>query len=1319
MVFKPFTHLARQSLGKTLTHGYAQSVVAATQSSYASTATPFGPFSTHAASKFNKHGSSQLHGTFQHASTQSGGASSSGQQGFALESSRGDGGLAAYYEAWQKQQRSNGSTKEWKQFQFPLRIGWKGPSTMPEGKGADKESSTQLRSNALLDRSSLERAYSTSAVDDIKQAEDVIAEAGSLAVVDEAIAKEISSFRVQSTHLPTVPAPEVSVTDTYPNSQQSLGVVGTFSSNPQQSSTPTGSSQHSLLIQEDTPLTPTSPTPTDIIIELRNAGYYEEIPAVFQAMLAKDIQPSMGAYNGLLAAAIAMPAAKHQVVSKALNIYTDAIRRHVVPDKAFYGTLLELLSRRAIEVYQTKNAMDIKRSQYCNLNPGSSFMLPSDESEYAILIADDALKHALSIFDAAISNPRVQVLPSEIYGLLITACALHGQNEDMIRLYTHLEEHQVVPVASMFPPIIDAYAQDGDLNSSVQCYEGYRNLAMQHDADGTSLIGRYDYSVYAALVKSFMRCNRSERGHRFIASIYSSLDSDVAEHRARLEVARDIIVADGLVQHQIDIRQFGEALDLVKTQRLTPSTRHKVLACVCSAAANSNDRATAVEAYKSIELSTEAMPSIASSMLAMELRFGKLDEASKYWSVLYESPNGGASLMEPAAIYTLALIKNGQVNEALIHARHAFARVRSSVNTGVARDQLKEKIDEVIELIGKHLALRENRISPQDTMTLLGAMTENKGPVSPVSEQLLAGLGPAEISILNWHDLVLVLNIEAAMISDGTFLHDIGHIARLEHLLNVVSQRGLTLDEMTLQLIERTLGQLENHRPGISARWRNARQTARQAPSATISHSSVPSMAVVASTPFADAYDPYAAKMDHNGSNIVLNILENGRAGRRSNLNQALAQFQTIHRLGRQTRYSVYAKLIETAATERRGDVMFDILRTARQSVPLLPQHPPVLAGWSSILDSMTGACLTVGNRAGASDFHQELLQLGTAPSANTYGLYITTLKEFTQTSDEANEALDIWNRAKQEGVEPTSFLYNALIGKLGKARRVDDCKYYFYEMQNRGIRPTSVTYGTMINGLTRVNDQYSAEMLFNEMESMPNYKPRAAPYNSMMQYFQGDNKKDSQKVLEYYSRMRSNRIEPTMHTYKLLIDTYAALEPIDMAAAEGVLDTIRASGQCPEAVHYASLIKAKGCQHRDLGGAWQTFKTAMANPEIQPHASLYQAMFESMVANCQVEAIDGLLRDMDMQGVRTTPYIANAVIRGWATADNIAKARDLYESMGKASREPSTYEEMTRAFLAVNDPNHAREVADEMFSRAYPAPVVAKLQKLLDSAGV
>ena len=189
----------------------------------------------------------------------------------------------------------------------------------------------------------------------------------------------------------------------------------------------------------------------------------------------------------------------------------------------------------------------------------------------------------------------------------------------------------------------------------------------------------------------------------------------------------------------------------------------------------------------------------------------------------------------------------------------------------------------------------------------------------------------------------------------------------------------------------------------------------------------------------------------------------------------------------------------------------------------------------------MVGACLVMGKRELAARFHDDLLDMGTAPSANSFGLYITTLTESTKTSDEATEAVKIFHRAQAEGVAPTSFLYNALIGKLGKARRIDDCLFHFAAMRAAGIRPTSVTYGTLINALCRVSDDAFAEQLFAEMEAMPNYKPRVAPYNSIMQHFL--QRQDKPKVLAYHARMRARGIPPSSHTFKVLLDAHTTLE--------------------------------------------------------------------------------------------------------------------------------------------------------------------------------
>jgi pentatricopeptide repeat protein len=267
--------------------------------------------------------------------------------------------------------------------------------------------------------------------------------------------------------------------------------------------------------------------------------------------------------------------------------------------------------------------------------------------------------------------------------------------------------------------------------------------------------------------------------------------------------------------------------------------------------------------------------------------------------------------------------------------------------------------------------------------------------------------------------------------------------------------------------------------------------------------------------------------------------------------------------------------------------------------------------------------------------------------------------------------------------------------------------------MRALGIRPTSVTYGTIVNALCRVSDEKFAEELFEEMESMPNYKARPAPYNSLMQFFL-TTKRDKSKVLAYYERMKSKGIQPTSHTFKLLVDTHATLEPVNMVAAEAILDQIRGTGQQPEAVHYSSLIHAKGCVLHDMEGARAVFDSVMADPSIRPQACLYQALFESMVANHHVSDTEPILSEMSKRGVEMTPYIANTLIHGWANENQVEKSKAIYASVGREKREPSTYEAMTRAYLVAEDREGAKAVVREMLGRGYPGAVSNKILELL-----
>ncbi|KAK2624375.1 hypothetical protein QTJ16_006325 [Diplocarpon rosae] len=1149
--------LARQG-PKTFTHGYAQSLVAATHPQvYASSNRP--GLGLHRRVNKAGHFTSYSFQNAFHSSTQS----SSAIQ--LVRHEKSDGGLDAYFEAWKKQHVAGEPDKEWAQFQFPKAIEWK-PLIEVDG-----EVRNDFRETAAEAPKTAERSYSVSAVDGLSKL--AAAEEEALAKIDAAIEKEIKSRNDQAIF------------------EAELSVVAARVPTPPRTSSPALSSTDSRLRSPSTSATALS-TASELqsqsyaehLSSLSEGGRYAEIPAVFEAMLVANIQPTATAYNALLDAAIHLPVERIQVVPKALDVYSDMLRRKVLPNTATYNTLISLISSRSIEVSSLKQSLEVKRARYGGMEEAGKFMFASNEVEFAILAEDDRLDLAIRLFEASITLRTDRAYPPETYHTLISACSEAGKIPEMSRFLEHMKASKVVPLPVTFAPIIRGFTQVGDLSSVVEIYDEYKQLAINNNQGKIDLVDRRDAEVYAAVVRAYVKSDRTEGATRFYHRILEAYPDEVAE-------LGDCVVNGGLVQGYLDKGMLPEAFGWAEV--LTGPLRHEAMSKIASLAADQGDKAMARAAFSQITHSTST-PAMA--MLALSVREGDVEAAQRYWQHL-SAPDVAvsSSFIEPTAMFAVAMIGSGQVLDGLVQSEEMFARIRSSVEPN---QHLHDEIEEGIDFINRFMA--------------------SHGIIDPrhVEAPVYQNFNPVQYPVLPTYE---------------------------------------------------------------------------------------------------DTFDPYAASTDFKGSALIADELEKGSHGRgkASRLEESLGRFRNIRRAGRHPRYITYAKLISAAAREERMNLVHDILAMARSDVPLLPQYSVVRYGWVSILDAMVGACLTLGNRTLAAQYHQELLDMGAAPTANTFGLYITTLKESTKTFDEATEAVKIFHRAKTEGVEPSSFLYNALIGKLGKARRIDDCLFYFAEMRALGIRPTSVTYGTIVNALCRVSDEKFAEELFEEMESMPNYKARPAPYNSLMQFFL-TTKRDKTKVLAYYERMKTKGIQPTNHTYKLLVDTHATLEPVNMSAAEAILDVIRSTGQRPDAVHYSSLIHAKGCVLHDMDGAKAVFDSVMADPSIRPQACLYQALFESMVANHRVTETEPILREMSRQGVDMTPYIANTLIHGWANELNIEKATSIFASVGREKREPSTYDAMTRAYLAVEDRTSAQAVVQEMLGRGYPGAVSNKILELL-----
>ena len=1279
MVFKTL-HLARQSIAKTFAHGYAQPLVAASQSSYASQNSPFNTLGTNASGRFGKIGPTHTQQSLPSATTQSVHVNKLVSLGL----DNVDSNLATYHTAWQKHQRAD--EKEWKQIPSTRRVCWNQSSKSDEPILIDEQSAEaqeeKLPSQEVPNWVKSSVAPGTSA--NIYFAGNVSEESPTSKYAKNSdLAQSVAQQREESA---------------------SSGENGSLNVESSLDLTSYSSERSSGIIENGSSITGTNASEISSF-EAQTEGVGKEKATNASSDFTKPTHEinarfDASSYNSLLAAAISLPRARHYVVPKALAIYADMLRRRVVPDTNTYSILIELLSTRVLDVIASKRVLEEKRVRFGGLEETGRFMFRSNETDFDILAEDDSLSNAVKIFNAATSrNDRSFSL--DTYKALILSCAESDRIDEMVRVYSHMETQKIVPSAYIFVEMIQAFARAGDLRSSVECYNEYKAFAIAND-NGESSLQRDDHAVYIALVKAYNICRRSSQGAYFLNKIEQMLKNSQDLYRLQEQVSLEASIPE-----MLRIGHFEAALDVALG--LATSSRDLALTSICITSADKNVVDMANKSFNLLSKNSD-MAGPAMAMGAMYIRNANLNAAEPYWKLL-EVSGTKPQLVEFTAMHTLAMIEDGQAKYGLSQGRQMFARIREALSDLPEYNMdIVEQIDEAIEVISNYVFKHKVFLDPLESMDLLRSMVENGGLITPVAGQLLAGFGPDSIAQLDGNDIKLLIQIQAGMVLKAVKL-DVANEARFAHLLEVAMLSKMSVDKETSDLIDDVFKR--SQLPLLSKRWRDHSLNRALYPDNNHDPNYLYRLDQPSVSQYEDSFDPYAPTTDNKGSVAIIDMLEKSRGKSSAHLQDGLARFHNMRRTGRHPRFYTYAKLILAAAKENRLETAQEILALAKQDVPYLPQYRLVRHGWITILDAMVAACLTIGQRYLAAKYHKDLLDMGATPSANTFGLYITTLKESAKTFDEATEAVKIFLRAKAEGVEPSSFLYNALIGKLGKARRIDDCLFYFSEMRNQGIRPTSVTYGTIVNALCRVSDEKFAEELFEEMESMPNYKPRPAPYHSLMQYFL-TTKRDRTKVLTYYERMRANNIAPTMHTYKLLIDAHATLEPSNMAAAEAVLDQIRQTGQSPEAVHFASLIHAKGCIQHDVAAARSLFDSVVAKKLVRPQPCLYQALFEVMVANRRVSETDTLVRDMRARSVEMTAYIANSLIHGWALAGNIARARQIFASVQVEKREPSTYDAMTRALIAAERRDDAMNVVNEMLGRGYPAAVSGKVAELV-----
>ncbi|KAF7348458.1 hypothetical protein MVEN_01362800 [Mycena venus] len=464
-------------------------------------------------------------------------------------------------------------------------------------------------------------------------------------------------------------------------------------------------------------------------------------------------------------------------------------------------------------------------------------------------------------------------------------------------------------------------------------------------------------------------------------------------------------------------------------------------------------------------------------------------------------------------------------------------------------------------------------------------------------------------------------------------------------------------------------------------------------------------------------------------------------AGAPGNIDEAMALFTAGVGRGKAPTAFVLGRLIQSLGRASQLDRVRDVYTAAQILLRGLEgdKHAQSSA-WFAIENSMIVALAHAGDLEGAHVHRVRILEMGGAPSADAYGALILYVRD---TTDDTSNAMALFQEAQVHRVQPNQYLYNNIISKLAKARKADYALELFEQMKASGwAKPSSITYGAVIGACARVGDVQSAENLFAEMMAQPNYKPRVPPFNTMMQLYT-TTRPNRERALYFYTLLRDARIAPTAYTYKLLMDTYGRIEPVDIETMEQIWEALRADPSVElQGNHFATLINAYGCVQRDLDKAIAVFNSIPGFPRAPPRDALvFEAMVNALVAHRRTDLMPEYVALMHSEGVHMTAYIANFLIKGYADVGDMEQARSIFEGLmdppsGVAAvhnhaphepgmspvvdpmepvyREPSTWEVMVRAELGSGNRENANALLERLQARCYPEAVYNRISGIL-----
>ncbi|OAX33626.1 hypothetical protein K503DRAFT_775423 [Rhizopogon vinicolor AM-OR11-026] len=1075
-----------------------------------------------------------------------------------------------------------------------------------------------------------------------------------------------------------------------------------------------------------------------------------------------------------------------------LETYNDMVQRSLPPNARTYISLILALTERDQEVQKTITSLDARIKRRKLLNRQEVAIYEVDEKRIEKLEAENNFSSAMSMFEAALIIGARNKVPLTIYNSLLRSCAYHANVDAAIRVFAQLESRtDFLPGPHVFLHLLSVYANAKDLQGAKEVFQEFREASRAGRVRGldfsapeaavASSVSRGQLLVWNKMIEAYFRGGHPAGALRLLetmmdsnanpaepslevpspsSSTFTSIiagfcySGDVSTalswfdrllqqgeaarhpHESSLVPPRPdqlawIMMLDFLAQEGMvtDLnRLYDTLLECAPRDGLEVRRVDHMLVLEANAKCLQSDTIGNSKAVKSLQfIATHTMQDISNDIHPRDL--SNLVTTVFEHFVRYGMIPEGLDLAESVVKHELRYAQALDL-PALDQQRYGCSMVSSILPTILERTKKNRPTFDIVLRIVR-LANSVNAL-----MSKVLAMHYLHAYMSFCQHGDTSQYG------MGLRDHEALLSCALVLLPADTDMDQIIPIRHYEYeglipLLTALSKQNFQLSNVKASLIANlsdalydnySQEQLSEFFGKVSPGFRIVLEK----PDESCNVSPIPSPAMQMYPPIKDVvvdgmFSRYVDDWFPSHPHVTIQ-----EAYRR--LQEGMASGKYVHP-------ATLGRLINGFG--RLGDLekvhsLYDIAQIVLYSIENKQWQSQA---WFQIEDQMIIACAHAGEMEAAFQHRDRITSNGGIPSPDAYGSLIECVRD---TTDDTSNAMALFTEAQMLGCTPNVYLYNTTISKLAKARKADFALELFQQMKaTPGIRPSSITYGAVIAACARVGDAQSAEQLFLEMSSQPNFRPRIPPFNMMMQLY-AHTKPDRERVLHYYDQLLLAGVKPSAHTYKLLIDAYGTIEPVDVDAMEGVFKLLRNNSAVPlQGSHWAALINAYGCVKKDLDKAISTFDSIPS-----PDAVAYESLINVFVTNKQMALAPTYMEKLKSSGVHMTAYIANLLIKGYAAIGDIEEARRIFEGLvdppsGVAAsgnhvphegsqqhvssppspspsyREPSTWEAMFRAELGNGYRDRAVALLARLQERQFPVAVYNRIRGIMSDDSV